>query len=71
MIKQAVILAAGNGKRIKEGTNDNYVLSTPKPLLNVRGTTIIERIVKKLFQAGLEIGIVINTSKRSKKWKNH
>ena len=60
MIKQAVILAAGSGKRIKEGTNDHYVLSTPKPLLKVRGTPIIERIVKRLDHAGIEIGIVIN-----------
>ncbi|MHB1507116.1 MAG: GNAT family N-acetyltransferase [Cuniculiplasma sp.] len=65
MIKQAVILAAGSGTRMKDGTNDEYILSTPKPLLKVRGTPIIEKIVKRLNQSGIEIGIVINPKDES------
>lgn len=60
MIREAVILAAGNGKRIKKGTTDPYILSTPKPLLRVRGKPMIERIVRKLDELSVKIVIVIN-----------
>ena len=50
----AMILAAGRGERMRPLTD-----STPKPLLRVRGETLIERHVKGLAQSGIE-RIVIN-----------
>jgi NDP-sugar pyrophosphorylase family protein len=60
MIKQAVILAAGKGLRMKRGQTDPEILSTPKPLLKVNGVPIIEKTIKKLSEKGLRIIVVIN-----------
>jgi MurNAc alpha-1-phosphate uridylyltransferase len=49
-----MILAAGRGERMRPLTD-----STPKPLLRVRGETLIERHVTALKRAGIE-RIVIN-----------
>jgi MurNAc alpha-1-phosphate uridylyltransferase len=49
-----MILAAGRGERMRPLTD-----STPKPLLRVRGQTLIERHVTGLVRAGIE-RIVIN-----------
>ena len=43
MIKKAMILAAGFGKRIHPLT-----LKSPKPLLKIGNETLIEKIIKKL-----------------------
>lgn len=69
MIKQAVILAAGRGRRMKEGQVDKPLLDTPKPLLEVRGTPIIERTLKKLAECGVRTAIVIN-QKDEKKFRD-
>lgn len=45
---------------MKQGSDDPYILSTPKPLLKIREMPIIERIVRKLYLSGIKIGIVIN-----------
>ncbi len=60
MIKQAVILAAGKGKRMKKNTDDHRLLNTPKPLLDVGGKVIIENTVKSLVDNGMEVAVVIN-----------
>ena len=56
---QAVVLAAGRGKRLKELTED-----LPKVLMPVNGHAIIEIILKQLSQAGVdEVIIVVNYQK--------
>jgi glucose-1-phosphate thymidylyltransferase len=59
MIRQAVILAAGEGKRMKK-VNDPKLLATPKPLLEVKGKPIIVHLIEKLKKYGLEIAVVIS-----------
>ena len=44
-IKQAVILAAGNGKRLRPLTE-----KTPKPLIAVHGICMIETIIRGLHE---------------------
>lgn len=51
-IKQAVILAAGKGTRMKS--------SVPKPLMTVHGRMIIEHKLKELQKHDVEICLVIN-----------
>ncbi|SMN02448.1 Glucose-1-phosphate thymidylyltransferase [uncultured Candidatus Thioglobus sp.] len=51
-----MILAAGRGKRMKSLTKN-----TPKPLLKIKGKTLIEHSIEKLKKAGI-VDIVINTS---------
>ena len=55
MIKQAMILAAGMGSRMKELTSD-----IPKPMLEVSGTSLIERHLNYLYQNNIK-KVVINT----------
>ena len=52
---KAFILAAGLGTRLKDLTKD-----LPKPLLKVRGKSLIEWNILKLKRAGFE-HIIINT----------
>ena len=59
MVKQAVILAAGIGSRLKEKTA--YL---PKGFLELGGKTLIEESVAKLLKAGIE-NIYIGTGFRS------
>lgn len=49
MIRQAVILAAGKGTRIRSGDDD-----APKPLHMLAGLTLIKRTVLTLQRAGVE-----------------
>lgn len=60
MIKQAVIIAAGKGKRMREGATDIEMQRLPKPLLPINGELIIERKIKKLKENNIEVCIVIN-----------
>lgn len=60
MIEEVVILAAGKGKRMKEGQKDNELAHTPKPLLKVHGMPVIEHLLKKFVEYGIRIAIVIN-----------
>lgn len=55
MIRQAVIMAGGLGSRLKGRTT-----SMPKGFIEIEGTAIVERSVKKLFAAGVE-EIIIGT----------
>jgi NDP-sugar pyrophosphorylase family protein len=48
-IRQAVVLAAGRGKRMGEITAD-----TPKPMLHVQGKPILEHVLDRLATAGVE-----------------
>lgn len=56
MIKQAIILAAGLGKRLRPLTD-----TCPKPMLKIGGKAIIEHQIDKLVDAGIE-HIVIHVS---------
>ncbi|NQZ66156.1 MAG: NTP transferase domain-containing protein [Mycoplasmatales bacterium] len=48
-VKNAIILAAGRGTRLKHLTND-----TPKPLLSPKGKTFIEDIIDKLHEKNIK-----------------
>ncbi|MBI2335487.1 MAG: NTP transferase domain-containing protein [Deltaproteobacteria bacterium] len=54
MIKQAVILAAGNGSRIQRSRND-----VPKPLRRVCGLTLIKRTILNAKRGGITDFIVV------------
>lgn len=54
-IQQAMILAAGFGKRLKPLTD-----TTPKPLIPINNTTCLDEIIKRLKEAGVK-KIVVNT----------
>lgn len=51
---QAVILAAGMGKRLKELTNDNT-----KCMIKVNGITLIERMLRQLEKRHLSRIIIV------------
>jgi NDP-sugar pyrophosphorylase family protein len=58
-IQKAVILAAGRGTRMKELTDD-----IPKPMVKVKGTPILESIVRGLVSNGItEVLIVVGYRK--------
>ena len=52
MIKQAVILAAGRGRRMAS--------KLPKPLMDLKGKPIIEHKIEELVQNGVKVCLVIN-----------
>src|SRR3989338_7164531 len=54
-IKQALIIAAGNGSGLKRSTHD----TTPKPLRKLLGMPIIERIILSAKKAGIEAVTVV------------
>ena len=63
MISQAIILAAGHGKRMRPLTDH-----TPKPLLQVGGKSLIEYHIERLRDAGVH-NIVINTGRMGQQFE--
>jgi choline kinase len=53
-VKQCLVLAAGNGTRIRSIAGD-----LPKPLVNFRGKPIIEHIVQRAQQAGVDRFVIV------------
>ena len=54
-VKQAIIMAAGLGKRMRPVT-----LETPKPLIKVNGERMIDTVIRGLHANGInEIYIVV------------
>lgn len=53
-VKKAVILAAGRGTRMKELTDE-----LPKPMVKVKGTPILESIVRGLVTNGIEEILIV------------
>ena len=58
---QAIILCAGRGKRLRP-----YTKHKPKPLLNVCGKTILERILDSLKHVGIKEVIIVVGYKHEK-----
>ncbi|MDP7468746.1 MAG: nucleotidyltransferase family protein [Alphaproteobacteria bacterium] len=65
MLKSAMILAAGKGKRLRPITD-----KTPKPLVNVGGMTLLDRILDHVEQAGI-CHVVVNAFHLGKKIAAH
>lgn len=53
MITQAMVLAAGEGRRLRPLTNH-----TPKPLIPVAGTTLLDHALDQLIQVGVSRCVV-------------
>jgi len=51
---KAVILAAGRGTRMRDLT-----VATPKPMLNVGGRPILERLLERLIEAGVSEALIV------------
>jgi len=52
-IARAMVLAAGLGLRLRPIT-----LTTPKPLVRVGGTTMLDRVLDRLAEHGIELAVV-------------
>jgi bifunctional UDP-N-acetylglucosamine pyrophosphorylase/glucosamine-1-phosphate N-acetyltransferase len=63
MIRQAVILAAGKGKRMKD-------IDTPKPLLSLHGKPIVEHWIQNFLSSGIEDIILVITPKDEEVFKS-
>src|SRR5215471_351795 len=53
-VKQCLILAAGNGTRLRRVSGGR-----PKPLVNFRGKPILEHILRRAQQAGIEEFVIV------------
>ena len=51
---QAVLLAAGMGKRLKKYTRDNT-----KCMLEIQGKTLVERVIESLLEANVKKLIIV------------
>jgi bifunctional UDP-N-acetylglucosamine pyrophosphorylase/glucosamine-1-phosphate N-acetyltransferase len=60
MVREAVILAGGESKRMKRGMTDPVLINTPKPLLEINGKSIIARKIEKLLEADFSVNIIIS-----------
>jgi MurNAc alpha-1-phosphate uridylyltransferase len=65
MIKQAIILAAGLGKRMLPLTNE-----LPKPMVKIRGKPIIKHLIDLLDQIGIE-KICVNVHYKSELFSDY
>jgi len=65
VVKTAVILAAGNGSRLRRISG-----SLPKPLVRVAGVSLIERVMRTALKAGIE-SFVIVTGYESERIRAH
>lgn len=63
--RRAMILAAGLGTRMRPLTND-----LPKPLIRVHGKALIDHVIDRLVQAGVEL-IVVNLHHHAALLKAH
>ena len=68
MVKRAIIMAAGIGKRMQPLT-----FETPKPLVKVNGIRMIDTVVSALHQNGItEIYVVVGHLKNQfYEWASH
>ncbi|MEM5830297.1 MAG: nucleotidyltransferase family protein [Candidatus Aenigmatarchaeota archaeon] len=64
MIKEAVILAAGEGKKLKESLKDEKLKELPKPLVPILGKPIIKYVIDAIYDYVEKIIIVINPQKK-------
>ena len=53
-VDQCLILAAGNGTRIR-----SVSAGLPKPLVDFRGTPILEHVIRRASQAGIEKFVIV------------
>ncbi|MGH7822525.1 MAG: nucleotidyltransferase family protein, partial [Candidatus Binatia bacterium] len=63
--RDAIVLAAGRGTRMKQLTED-----VPKPMLAVAGRPLLEWIVEALGEAGIE-RLVVVTGYRAERIEDH
>jgi MurNAc alpha-1-phosphate uridylyltransferase len=64
-VSRAMIMAAGFGTRMRPLTNDR-----PKPLVVVRGRTLLDHALDRLVKAGVRM-VVINLHYRAQQVKDH
>ena len=64
-VSRAMIMAAGFGTRMRPLTNDR-----PKPLVEVRGRTLLDHALDRLVAAGVTM-VVINLHYRAQQVKDH
>ena len=53
-VKQCVILAAGQGTRIR-----SVSAGLPKPLVDFRGKPILEHVIRRAHRAGIEEFVIV------------
>lgn len=64
-VHRAMIMAAGLGTRMRPLTNDR-----PKPMVTVRGRTLIDHAIDRLVAAGVDL-VVVNLHYRAQQLRDH